>query len=130
MIVAFLFFLSFSFFFFFFWPHHVICRILVPWPGNEPVPSALGVWSLNHRAVREVPQLVTVLVWEVRSWNTKFFFYFSMCALLKSADCLLRVFQRYRKASMHFQFNKIILSCVSSLYSLCQGWSFSLERLA
>ena len=29
-------------------------RILVPWPGIKPVPSALGVQSLNW-AGREVP---------------------------------------------------------------------------
>ena len=28
---------------------------LVPWPGIEPGPPALGVWSLNHRAAREAP---------------------------------------------------------------------------
>ena len=41
----FFFFLFFFFFFFFFWPPHMACRILVPWPGIEPVPLALGAWS-------------------------------------------------------------------------------------
>ena len=27
---------------------------LVPWPGNKPVPPALGVWSLRHWITREV----------------------------------------------------------------------------
>ena len=31
------------------------CRILVPRPGIEPVPSALGVPSFNHLTTREVP---------------------------------------------------------------------------
>ena len=29
--------------------------ILVPWPGIEPGPSALGPWHLSHWATREVP---------------------------------------------------------------------------
>ena len=28
---------------------------LVPWPGIEPEPPALGVWSLSHWTTREVP---------------------------------------------------------------------------
>ena len=28
---------------------------LVPWPGIEPGPPALGAWSLNHCTTREVP---------------------------------------------------------------------------
>ena len=28
---------------------------LVPWPGIEPRPPALGAWNLNHCATREVP---------------------------------------------------------------------------
>ena len=28
---------------------------LVPWPGTEPKPRALGAWSLNHWTTREVP---------------------------------------------------------------------------
>ena len=30
---------------------------LVPWPGIEPGPPALGTWSLNHWATREIPKL-------------------------------------------------------------------------
>ena len=29
------------------------CRILVPWPGIEPVPPAVEVWSPNHWTTRE-----------------------------------------------------------------------------
>ena len=28
----------------------------VPWPGMEPRPPALGVWSLNHWTTRAVPR--------------------------------------------------------------------------
>ena len=30
---------------------------LFPWPGMEPMPPELGVWSLNHWTMREVPKL-------------------------------------------------------------------------
>ena len=35
------------FFFFFFWPYSAACRILVPWPGIEPVPPAMEAQSLK-----------------------------------------------------------------------------------
>ena len=49
-------FLVFWVFFFnlFFWPHRVACGILVPRPGIEAVPPALGAQSLNHWTPREV----------------------------------------------------------------------------
>ena len=34
---------------------HTACRILVPWPGMEPIPPAVGVWSLNCWTLLEVP---------------------------------------------------------------------------
>ena len=33
---------------------------LVPWPGIEPEPPALGAWSLSHWTTREVPELHTL----------------------------------------------------------------------
>ena len=36
---------------------HAAWKILVPRPGTEPMPPALGVWSLNHWTTREVPPL-------------------------------------------------------------------------
>ena len=42
----------FYLFFFFFW----LCQsTLVPWAGTESMPPALGVWSLHHWTIREVP---------------------------------------------------------------------------
>ena len=32
-------------------------RDLVPWPGMEPGPPALGVWRLNHWTTRGVPEI-------------------------------------------------------------------------
>ena len=37
-----------------FWPHQVAGGILVPKPGMEPMPSALGTQSLKHWTAREV----------------------------------------------------------------------------
>ena len=50
------------YFFFFFWLCHMACRILVPQPGTEPVPPAVEVQSLNHRAAREVPTWYFLMV--------------------------------------------------------------------
>ena len=36
---------------------------LVPWPGIEPRPPALGVWSLSQRTPREVPIMVQFYKW-------------------------------------------------------------------
>ena len=48
-------FLSCFFLFFFFWlPGILDVGILVPWPGIEPVPSAVDVGSLNRGTAREV----------------------------------------------------------------------------
>ena len=60
-------------FLFFFWLHRVACRILVPQPGMEPVPPALGDWSLNHWTSREVPPflLATVVNKEGLSFSWK-----------------------------------------------------------
>ena len=40
---------------FVFWLCREACGILVPWPGSEPKPLALEVWSLNHWTAREDP---------------------------------------------------------------------------
>ena len=41
-------------FFSFFWPHHAVCRILVPRPGIKPGPSAVEARTFNHWTTREV----------------------------------------------------------------------------
>ena len=50
-------------FFFFSGRGRVACGILVPRPGMEPVPSALGVQSLNHWTAREVRKSILKLQW-------------------------------------------------------------------
>ena len=47
-IFFFSFYTPFSFSELFFWLYHKVRRILVPQPGIEPMPPALGAWSLNH----------------------------------------------------------------------------------
>ena len=42
-------------FFLSFWPCHAVCEILVPRPGIEPAPPAVGVQVFNHWTTREVP---------------------------------------------------------------------------
>ena len=37
----------------FFLPHHVACRILVPWLGIKPVPLAAEAWNPNQWITRE-----------------------------------------------------------------------------
>ena len=33
--------------------HPAACRILVHWPGTEPIPPAVEIWSLNHWTSRD-----------------------------------------------------------------------------
>ena len=42
----------------YFWPCH--CGILIPWPGIEPMPSAVKVQNPNHWTAREFP-ILTIL---------------------------------------------------------------------
>ena len=49
--------------FFFFWLYGAASGTLVPQPGTEPAPLALGAWSLYHWPVREVR-----LLWNFERW--------------------------------------------------------------
>jgi len=40
----------------YFWPHRMTGRILVTWPGIEPVLPAVEVQSPNHWATSEFPE--------------------------------------------------------------------------
>ena len=88
----------FYFTLFYFWPYHVACKILVPWPGIEPMPPAVETWSLNHWTAREVPEGI------FKNWNSnnnnniflnlkttseKFFFVFNLPCFPKIAFFLL-----------------------------------------
>ena len=60
----------------FFWLHCAACRILVPWLGIKPLPSAVEVQNLNHWTARKVPQhdyyvgaKVTVVLHCIWYWN-------------------------------------------------------------
>ena len=53
-------------FFFFFFNYFYLAALglscsmwdLVPWPGNEPGPPALGAQRLSHRTTREIPLML------------------------------------------------------------------------
>ena len=84
--------------------HSLSCSIWdpVPWPGIEPGPPALGAWSLNHWATREIPSFhifydpsggsLTVDL----KWWMKFYSFYSVgtqqhlikCSLFFSLFCL------------------------------------------
>ena len=51
------------FFFFLFWLHPAAYGILVPQPGMEPNPPALGAWSLNHWTTRKIPFYLALNHW-------------------------------------------------------------------
>ena len=43
---------------FIYWPHSMVCGILVPRPGMEPMPPAGEAQSLNYLTTRNVPELM------------------------------------------------------------------------
>ena len=49
---------------------HVACRILVPCPGVEPVPTAVEAWSPNHQTAREFPKF-TIFKCSVHSYEVR-----------------------------------------------------------
>ena len=51
------------FLFIYFWPCHVACGILVPRPGIEPTPPALGARSLNPWTTGEVLHFKHKCLW-------------------------------------------------------------------
>ena len=61
------------------------CRILVPQPAIEPVPSALGARSLNHWPTREVFRvcaLAVALYYAIELWGQNPRFKPWLCTLL------------------------------------------------
>ena len=58
-------------------PCHMACRNLFPWPGIEPVPSAMETWSLNHWTAREFPWVIIKIASSV-----------FMCVCVHAQSCL------------------------------------------
>ena len=58
-------------------PCHMACRNLFPWPGIEPVPSAMEAWSLNHWTAGELPWVVIKIASSV-----------FMCVCVHAQSCL------------------------------------------
>ena len=54
------------FFSFLFWPSCEAC--LVPWPGIEPMPPELGVWSLKHWTTREFQIFKILYLFFCHNW--------------------------------------------------------------
>ena len=52
------------------WEHFVLAhelfscgmQDLLPWPGMEPGPRALGAWSLSHWTTRKVPRVILLII--------------------------------------------------------------------
>ena len=68
-------FLSLSVFhFLFFWLHLMAYRILAPWPGMDPIPSAMKARILNHRTASEIPRIMIVKLFPHKnvSWTSCF----------------------------------------------------------
>ena len=66
----------------------VACGILVPQPGMEPVPPALGARSLNHRTAREV---LLQSFKKIQHYVSKIYLMFMHLAVVHSFLMLLRV---------------------------------------
>ena len=82
-----------------FWLCHSACGILVPWPGIEPMPPAMEVWSLNHWTARKSlrracldkkyeygfclrEMIVTLSIWHF--WLFKDFYYLIACTEIET----------------------------------------------
>ena len=55
----------------FFCLHCMACGILVPWPGIEPGPSAVRLWSPNPWTAREFPKVKLWMGWSVTEGPTE-----------------------------------------------------------
>ena len=76
-------------------------RILVPWPGIEPVPPAVEVRSPNHWTTKESLYMMSIL------WN-----------LLFLVACYIIIFQECSK-HISLLHAKSYLKLLVSVYSLC-----------
>ena len=72
------------FFFLIFWPSWAACRILVPQPGRESMPTAVEAQRLNHWTSREVP-----------SWNLFLTFYRRASAWVEEFEDLIYLCHRF-----------------------------------
>ena len=60
---------------FIYWPYSMVCGILVPWLGMEPMPPAGEAQSLNYLTTRKVPELMLLNCgvgedsWESLDWK-------------------------------------------------------------
>ena len=86
----------------------VACRLLVPWPGIEPVPLAVVAWSLNHWTVREAPTFTFFNGWkEIKRW-----IYFVNMTMIKTQVALLICVSL-----------RAVLHCGSEHHTETKGWN-------
>ena len=62
--------------------HTMWCRMLLPWPGIEPVPPALEVQSLKHWTAREVPQVFLFKFMYISLRSVYLFLYYPHVAVM------------------------------------------------
>ena len=96
---------------------------LVPWPGIEPEPSALGVWSLSHWTAREVSmqyfEELLVIVTVVGRKNSSVVDFFNvlkvilnigmLCFYLSSLYCALQILH-------YLQVEGLWQPCIEKIY--------------
>ena len=125
--------------FFFFKLYYMACRILVPWPGIEPTPSAVKMQSPNHWTTRKFPTIpcfysVTLLV---KTSKPRWFWCASSCRIraligqivfvlvtslrfysLPSADSLLKffLFKFWPKSHCSWIFTIISISSIICVF--------------
>ena len=90
-----------------FWLCPTACGILVPWPGIERAPPALGTWSLIHCATREFPSFFF-------KFNLILFYYLFLATL--GLCCCAQAFSSCSEQGLLF-------IAVRRLLSHCVGFS-------
>ena len=88
------------------WPIHAACKILLPPPGIEPVPSAVKVQSSNHWTTREFPPI--------------FFFFFFYCP---SVSCSMQDLHCWVQDLCHSMWDLQLQHAGSSSPIMDQTWA-------
>ena len=88
------------------WPHFEACRILVPQPGIEPMPSAVETRCCNYWSSREFPSS-SFLISSFSVLNFKF-----KIILLHTLFCFLSFFSNF------WEFSKLQKSCKNNIMNI------------
>ena len=68
------------------WSHHVVCGILAPQPGMEPVPPVVEAWCPNHWTAREFSGVSFLSTVQTELFLICLFFFCSSCLQQDSED--------------------------------------------